>query len=200
MAEKPLLIVVSGPSGTGKTTLCERLMNERNDIDYSVSCTTRPPRGDEEHGRDYVFVTDREFDCMSAEGRFLEQAVVYGYKYGTPESRVMKSLSAGRNVLMDIDVQGAAQVRRRAGGRAGGDLISRSFVDIFVLPPSTAVLRERLTGRGEDARESIERRMADAEKELARADQFQYVIVNDSIDIAYERMKEILRKEAQYGE
>jgi len=133
----PLLIVVSAPSGAGKTTLCDRLIAERPDMVYSVSCTTRAPRGEERDGRDYHFLSEPEFDRRLRQGLFLEHARVHGYRYGTLRETVHAALTAGRSVLMDIDVQGAAQVRAAVGRADSEDPIAKGFLDIFIAPPSS---------------------------------------------------------------
>jgi guanylate kinase len=186
---KPLLIVVSAPSGAGKTTLCDRLLAGRPDIVYSVSCTTRAPRGDEVDGVDYFFLSSEEFDRRLANGEFLEHAVVHGYQYGTPRQMVLEAMAAGRSVLMDIDVQGAAQIRRRVRETADGDLLKAGFVDIFIEPPSMDDLRRRLEARGEDSPDVIARRLRNAEQEMRRRDEFRFRIVNDDLEAAYRRLK-----------
>ena len=187
---RTLLVVVSAPSGAGKTTLCERLLSEHGDFVYSVSCTTRPPRGAEVNGRDYHFLTPLEFECRLADGEFLEHASVHGYRYGTLVSTVRQGLAAGRHVLMDIDVQGARQIRAHIEGLPPDDPMRRGFVDIFIAPPSIDVLRQRLEARGEDDAETIARRVANAEREMADRELYQHVIVNDDLDTAYRQLKE----------
>jgi len=192
---RPLLITVSDPSGAGKTTLCERLLAGAERIVYSVSCTTRAPRGDEVDGRDYVFLTDAQFEAYVRRGRFLEHAVVHGHRYGTLADTVRDAMHAGRHVLLDIDVQGAGQIREKLDGLPEDDLLKAGFVDIFIAPPSMEDLRRRLESRGEDAPETIERRLANAEKEMARAGEYRYRIVNDKLEDAYRRLREIVRHE-----
>lgn len=193
--DKPLLIVVSAPSGAGKTTLCDRLLAEHADIVYSVSCTTRPRRGQEVHGEDYFFLSDEEFDRELAAGGLLEHAVVHGFKYGTPRRLVLESMAAGKSVLMDIDVQGAAQIRKRVQTMPDGDPLKVGFVDVFIEPPSMDVLRQRLCGRGEDAPQVIAKRLRNAEEEMSRRHEFKYRIVNDDLDDAYRRLTELIAAE-----
>jgi guanylate kinase len=191
----PLLIVVSAPSGTGKTTLCDRLLAEFDTVAYSVSCTTRPPRDGEEDGRNYHFLSDAAFEQRAARGDFLEQAEVHGHRYGTLKQDVRAAMAGGRDVLMDIDVQGAEQVRRFAAGGADNEWVRTAYVDVFILPPSLASLEGRLTRRGLDADAVIARRMQRAEAELARWSDYRYVIVNDQLDRAYEALRAVFLAE-----
>ena len=133
---RPLLIVVSAPSGGGKSTLCDRLLASRHDMVYSVSCTTRPPRGREVDGLHYRFLSESEFERRVAAGDFLEHAVVHGARYGTLRHTVEEALRTGRSVLMDIDVQGAAQIRSALAARSVDDPLRSALVDIFIAPPS----------------------------------------------------------------
>lgn len=189
---KPLLIVISAPSGAGKSTLCSRLLAEFNDVVYSISCTTRAPRGAEIDGKDYLFLSDEVFDRRVQEGAFLEHAVVHGYKYGTLKLTVYGELSIGKSVLMDIDVQGAAQIREYVSKAPADDLLKKGFIDIFISPPSINVLKERLKNRAEDADEIIEQRLNNAEAEMADRNLFKYQIVNDKVDKAYAELVSIL--------
>ena len=192
---RPLLIVVSAPSGAGKSTLCRRLVAEEPDIVYSVSCTTRPPRGREQHGRDYFFLDPDDFERRARQDLFLEHASVHGYRYGTLRETVRDVLSNGQSVLMDIDVQGAAQIRRAARRSPEGDLLRDGFVDIFIAPPSLETLRERLEKRGEDEPDTVARRLRNAEKEMACQSDFSHKVVNDDLETAYARFKAILQAE-----
>lgn len=189
---RPLLIVMSAPSGAGKSTLCDLLLQEFPEITYSVSCTTRAPRGEEEEGADYFFLSQEEFDRHVREGLLLEHAEVHGNRYGTPVAPVREAIAEGQSVLMDIDVVGAASVRAYVAGLPAGDPLREGFVDIFVEPPSLEELRRRLEGRGEDAPESIELRLRNAAGELARAGEFMYRVVNDDLRQAYLRLRDIV--------
>ncbi|MCX7817628.1 MAG: guanylate kinase [Kiritimatiellae bacterium] len=188
----PLLIVVSAPSGAGKTTICERLLAAHPQMVYSVSCTTRPPRGAEVNGRDYHFLSSEQFDELLARGEFLEHATVHGHRYGTLRAPVAAALTAGRDVLMDIDVQGAASVRRAAQTAPPGDPIARAFVDIFIVPPSLEELRRRLLRRGTDSAATIAQRLANAQMELARAGEYRHTVVNDDLERAVRDIEHIL--------
>jgi len=189
-----LLIVVSAPSGAGKTSLCDCLLAERGDIVYSVSCTTRPSRGNEVHGKEYYFLSDEEFDRHAAAGEFLEHAVVHGHKYGTLKKTVRNALARGTSVLMDIDVQGAALIRNAVASAAENDPLRRGFVDVFIAPPSMQVLEERLRGRAEDPHEAIERRLETAREEMRRAGEYGCVITNDDLHRACRELTAVLRK------
>jgi len=192
--KRPLLLVVSAPSGAGKTTLCARLLEALPAIVRSVSCTTRAPRPGEVNGRDYVFMDAAEFRRRVDAGAFLEHARVHGASYGTPREPVEQALRSGHDVLLIIDVQGAERIRQLMKGPAAGDLRS-AFVDIFIVPPDMATLRQRLTGRGHDSPDDIERRLKNAECEMTRAPQYQYRIVNDRLEDAMARLQAIVQAE-----
>jgi guanylate kinase len=169
--------VISGPGGAGKSTLCRRLVEESPGLELSISATTRAPRPDEQQGVHYLFVSRGDFQRDVAAGRFAEHADVAGDLYGTPREALDRWLAGGTDAVLDIDVQGGAQVRAAYGERA---------VLIFVLPPSRAVLEERLRGRGTDSGERIARRMALAEREIeaARRQEYDYLVVNDRVEDA----------------
>ncbi|RKX30558.1 MAG: guanylate kinase [Verrucomicrobia bacterium] len=192
---RPLLLVISAPSGAGKTTLCRRLLEEFEWIRYSVSCTTRPPRGREQSGRDYVFLGEEEFQRMAQRGEFLEYARVLGYWYGTPRDPVVKALKSGYDVLMDIDVQGASTIRSMVQSLPAGDPLREGFVDIFIAPPSLEELRRRLLHRREDSSDTIEFRLRQAEKELEHWREYRYLLVNDDIERAYDVFRSIVLAE-----
>ena len=188
----PKLIIVSAPSGAGKTTLCDRLLQDCPELVYSISCTTRDPRGEEEDGVDYHFVTRDAFDRLVGEGAFLEHAEVHGNCYGTLAEPIREALHARLSVLLDIDVAGAAQVREALARLPEDDPLRDGLVDIFISPPSLEELRRRLEGRGEDSPESIDRRLRNAKGEMARAHEFRYRIVNDDLDVAYKELRSVL--------
>lgn len=190
---RPLLLIVSAPSGAGKSTLCERLLGEISGMERSVSCTTRAPRGSEVDGRDYRFISLKEFERRVAAGGFLEHAEVHGNRYGTLRGPVEAALAAGRSVMLVIDVQGAAQVR--AAAKAAGGILQRAYVDVFIAPPSLDVLRERLARRNEDTPEVIERRVSNAVAEMARQGEYRYRVVNDNLETAYREFKAIVERE-----
>ena len=191
---RPLLLVISAPSGGGKSTLCARLRADDRNMVYSISCTTRAPRGGDVDGRDYHFLSDAEFVRRLRAGQFMEHARVFGCRYGTLRKPVVDALRAGRDVLMDIDVQGAAQLRQ-AAMRGRYRLLQRSFVDVFVVPPSMNILRGRLIRRGEDTPGTIARRLLTAVEEIKRWREYQYLIVNDRLRAAYEQLRAIVAAE-----
>ncbi len=178
-----ILFVVSAPSGAGKTSLVKALLKADPAIRLSVSYTTRAPRPGETDGRDYHFVDHEQFHKLLAAGEFLEHAEVYGNFYGTSKSVISRELYAGRDLLLEIDWQGAAQVRQHFPRSAS----------IFILPPSFAALRTRLAGRGQDSDEVIERRLAAAAHDVAHADAFDYIIVNDDFDHALQDLVAVAR-------
>lgn len=172
---QPRLIVVSAPSGTGKTTLCARLLRAVPELTLSISTTTRAPRGQEVEGRDYFFTTGAEFQRQIAAGNFAEWAEVHGNYYGTTKDYVEKAFAAGRSLLLDIDVQGAAQLR---------SAYPKETVRIFLKPPSMEELERRLRARGTDSVESIAKRMKAAEKEMSEMEHFDHVLINDELERA----------------
>lgn len=181
-----LLLVLSSPSGAGKTTLARRLLADDAMLTSSISVTTRPMRPGEVDGRDYHFVDAAKYQAMCAQGELLEWAEVFGNSYGTPKAPVMAAIAAGRDVLFDIDWQGARQLS--AG--AAGDLVR-----IFILPPSAAVLGERLRQRNQDPPEVVARRMASAAGEISHWAEYDYVLVNADIDACYADLASILSAE-----
>lgn len=189
---RPLLIVISAPSGTGKTTLCDRLISEFRTMKYSVSCTTRQPRDGEIDGVDYHFLTEEAFLKKVEQGAFLEYAMVHDRMYGTLKDVVVNNLRAGIDILMDLDVQGAKLIRDSIMNIAPDDPLRRAYIDVFIAPPSLDVLHARLKGRGKDSDEVIERRMQQVEKELACWRDYQYFIINDRLDATYDALRSII--------
>ena len=192
--QRPLLLVVSAPSGAGKTTLCARLLEAFPAIIRSVSCTTRAPRAGEVNGRDYVFLNAAEFQKQIAAGAFLEYAQVHGASYGTPREPVEQALRDGRDMLLIVDVQGAERIRQLMALPAGGAL-RRAFVDVFIVPPDTETLRRRLVARGQDSPDDIKRRLKNAAREMACAPCFQHRIVNDRLEDAVARLRAVVAAE-----
>ena len=192
--QRPLLLVVSAPSGAGKTTLCARLLEAFPAMVRSVSCTTRAPRPDEVNGRDYVFIDAARFQEKIAAGTFLEYARVHGADYGTPREPVAQALRSGHDVLLIIDVQGAERIWQLMADHAADDL-RRAFVDIFIVPPDMATLRQRLMTRGQDSPADMERRLKNAEREMACGTQYRYRIVNDCLEDAVARLRAIVLSE-----
>ncbi len=174
-------LIICAPSGTGKTTLVQRLRQEFPNFAYSVSCTTRAPRGQEVDGKDYHFLSVEEFLRRRDAGAFAEWANVHGNYYGTPLGPVLDTLKAGRDLLFDIDVQGAAQLH----------LSLPRGVYVFLLPPSMSELERRLRGRGTDEEASIARRLANADAEIRQAHWFDAWIVNDDLDAAYDHLRAV---------
>ncbi len=190
----PLLFVVSAPSGAGKTTLCDRLLHAFSDITYSVSCTTRPPRVGERDGQHYHFMSPPEFQKRVAADAFLEHAEVHGHFYGTLKETVHTAMSRGYDVLMDIDVQGAMQVRQQLRADAS---LSVSYVDVFIAPPSVEDLQLRLWGRGKDDDSVIRRRLERATDEMLHWVDYQYVVLNDRLDESFDMLRSIVLAERQ---
>ncbi len=178
----PVPIILSSPSGGGKTTIAHKLLSGRKDVGYSVSCTTRPARPGEIEAKDYYFLTEEKFRKRQGAGEFAESATVHGHLYGTLRSEVERVLASGRNVIMDIDVQGTRQ-------------FARAFPDsilIFILPPSAEALIERLEARGTEDVQALVRRFRSAKDELKAIDLYQYVIVNDDLDSAVAAVSAII--------
>lgn len=192
----PLLIVVSAPSGAGKSTLCDRLLAECPDMIYSVSCTTRAPRGDERDGVAYDFLTLEAFEARVADGAFLEHATVHGNCYGTQAERVRSAMASGKSVMMDIDVQGARQVREALKTLPTDDAMVRGYVDVFILPPSLSILKSRLEGRGEDSDDVISVRLQNAEREIACSGEYRHQVVNDNLETALSELRAIINLES----
>ncbi len=192
MKTKPLFIVISAPSGCGKSTLVDMLLQEYHDLVYSISCTTREPRGDEEDGIDYHFLSRNRFEELIAEGAFMEHAEVHGNYYGTLRAPIEEVLAEGNSAILDIDVQGAAKVREYVKALPNTSPLKIGYVDIFISPPSMEELRNRLEKRGTDSRETIERRLANAEGEIARAGEYMFRETNDDLAICYKRLCDLI--------
>ena len=183
--KKGLLIVISGASGTGKGTVCKELLARERGVAFSVSATSRAPREGEQDGREYYFRTRAEFEAMIAEGAFLEYADVYGNYYGTPLAPIEARRSAGEDILLEIDTQGALNVMERCP--------DGTF--IFLLPPSLEELRRRITGRGTESEESLARRLAAAQDEIRLGRRYRYAVLNDTVEDATARIQTILAAE-----
>jgi guanylate kinase len=185
--ERPrgILFVVSSPSGGGKGTLIQRVLKQVPNLSYSVSYTTRTPRNGEVAGREYFFVTPEEFEAMVAAGEFLEWATVHGKLYGTSRHQVSREVFEGRDIILEVDVQGAASVR---------ELVTDS-VSIFILPPSAEILRQRLKARGTDSSEELELRLRNAPTELKHYKAFNYVIINNQLEMAAGQLVSIIEAE-----
>ena len=186
IGRRGLMLVLSSPSGAGKTSIARQLLAEDTNLTLSVSATTRPPRPNEVDGRDYHFVDQARFDEMVASNAFLEYATVFGNSYGTPKADVMAVLEAGGDVLFDIDWQGTQQV----ANAAGDDLVS-----VFILPPSRAALQSRLESRAEDSDKVVADRMAKASDEISHYPEYGYIVVNDDLDRSVRSVRAILAAE-----
>ncbi len=183
---KGILFVISAPSGAGKTTLCREAMKRLDNLTFSVSYTTRPPRPGEEEGRDYHFVDEETFLQMVEKGEMAEWARVYNHLYGTPKAPLLKAIKEGKDILLDIDIQGASQIK----GAFPDDAVT-----IFVFPPSLETLKERLGKRGTDPPQVIKERWAKAEEEMAMYPLFQFFVVNDQLERAVEDLLAIIKSE-----
>lgn len=182
--KKPMMLVLSGPSGVGKGTLGKRLIEEEG-FGFSVSCTTRGPRPGEKHGVDYLFITREEFLSRRAVNGFLETATVHDEFYGTPREPAERAMAEGRDFLLDIDPQGGVQVMESVP----------EAVSVFLLPPSWAALEARLRGRGTETEEKIQKRLHNARQEVKYLSRYDYCIVNDDLDEAWRELRGIVRAE-----
>lgn len=185
MTRQPFPLVLSAPSGAGKTTIARMLLSRRTDVGYSVSCTTRAPRPGEVDGVDYHFLTSEQFDAAVARGEFAEWAEVHGRKYGTLVREVKAVMDRGQHVMLDIDVQGARQVVQRF----------LDAVTVFVVPPSAEALVARLAGRNTESTEMLALRLRNAVQELEEAERYQHVVVNDNLEDAVSRVSAIIDEE-----
>lgn len=177
------LFVIAAPSGAGKTSLVRALMEREPSLRFSISYTTRQQRPTETHGRDYFFVTREEFEAMVTQGEFLEHARVFDNQYGTARSQVEAGLAAGQDLILEIDWQGAQQIRQALP----------ECISIFILPPSRAELERRLRGRGTDAEDVIQRRLRDAAADMTHWDEFDHVVVNDDFRLALDDLLGVVR-------
>jgi guanylate kinase len=184
---KSMLIVISGPSGVGKGTIYNRLLNNDPSLTFSVSVTTRAPREGEIDGVHYFFISEEKYQELEARGAFLEHATVHGHSYGTLKSQVQEKMEMGYNVVLDIDPQGAKKVMAQWP----------ECVSIFLLPPSYQKLRERLYGRNTDDPKEIERRLNNARGEIEQVGMYQYTVVNDDLELAFEQVSAIITAEKQ---
>jgi guanylate kinase len=180
-----ILFVVSSPSGGGKGTLIQRVLSRLQNLSYSVSYTTRKPRNGEVNGREYFFVTREQFSQMVERNDFLEWATVHSHLYGTSRSQVARDVSLGRDIVLEVDVQGAASIRN----------LVQEAVSVFILPPSLEVLRERLIARGTDSAEELSVRLRNAPEELKAYKRFDYVIINDDVEQASAKLMVIIEAE-----
>ena len=176
------LFIISAPSGAGKTSLVKHCVDTRSDIEVSISYTTRPPRSREQNGKDYFFVSEKEFDQMILNNSFIEYASIYGYRYGTSTQLVKTSIDSGVNVILEIDWQGASQVRNKFPNNTS----------IFILPPSMRELEERLRNRGQDDDDTICGRLSAAKNEIKHYKEFDYFIVNKDFDISVLELMKII--------
>jgi guanylate kinase len=188
----PLLFVISAPSGGGKTTLCQQLLATRKDMTRAITCTTRPARAGEKDAVDYYFLDASTFLRRVQAGHFLEHATVYGNSYGTLRSEVLDKLRSGKDVLLNIDVQGAASVRDCV---QGDDELKRAFVSVFLTPPTLEILETRLKKRGQDAPSVIQKRLSVARQEIAQWKHFDYLIISTTIEEDLRRMVAVIEAE-----
>ncbi len=184
-SHKPLVYIISAPSGSGKSTLVNELLKSVSDLEFSISYTTRAPRGSETNGRQYYFVSRPEFEKMIRDDQFLEYAEVFGNYYGTARRFLHEAEQNGRDLLLDIDVQGAAQIQQKLP----------NATSIFILPPNRKTLEERLRKRSEDCEEVIQRRLVTASREIENYDRYNYILVNDHLEDSIEILKNIVLSE-----
>ena len=181
-----LVLIVSSPSGAGKTTICKRLIQDIENLSLSISVTTRLKRQNEIDGKDYFFKSDEEFDKMVKQEKFLEHARVFGYSYGTLKSEINSKITNGVNVIVDIDWQGTRQIEEH---------IPDDIVKIFILPPSIKELEKRLGARATETRDSFKKRMSEARKEISHYNEYDFVIINDDVQESVNKIKLILNSE-----
>jgi guanylate kinase len=184
-AHQPIVYIISAPSGSGKSTLVNELLKSVGDLGFSISYTTRAPRGSEENGKQYYFVSRPEFEKMIRDGEFLEHAEVFGNYYGTARRFLREAEQQGHDLLLDIDVQGAAQIQQELPGATS----------IFILPPNRKTLEERLRKRGEDTEEVIQRRLVMAKREIQNYSRYNYILINNLLEESIENLKAIVQSE-----
>ena len=186
-SNRGLVLIISSPSGAGKTTICKKLIEEVNNLNLSVSVTTRLKRSDEVDGKDYFFRSDKEFDDMVAQEKFLEHAKVFDYSYGTLKSEIDTKIINGINVIVDIDWQGTRQIEQH---------IPDDIVKIFILPPSIKELEKRLGTRATESQDSFKKRMSEARKEISHYSEYDFIIINEDIQESVNKIKIILHSES----
>jgi len=186
-SNRGLVLIISSPSGAGKTTICKKLIEEVNNLNLSVSVTTRLKRSDEVDGKDYFFRSDKEFDDMVAQEKFLEHAKVFDYSYGTLKSEIDTKIINGINVIVDIDWQGTRQIEQH---------IPDDIVKIFILPPSIKELEKRLGARATESQDSFKKRMSEARKEISHYSEYDFIIINEDIQESVNKIKTILHSES----
>lgn len=183
--KEPLIIVLSAPSGSGKTTLVRELIRRMEGVDRSISYTTREPRQGEKDGEDYIFVTEEEFQSIKERGDFLEQEENFGHKYGTSKKQIKEKLEKGSDVVLSIDVKGARTVKKEFP----------QSISIFVMPPSMKELEARLRGRNTDREQQVELRLQESRQELAAADEYDFLLVNNKLDQAVRELMQVIEEE-----
>jgi guanylate kinase len=186
-SNRGLVLIISSPSGAGKTTICKKLIEEVNNLNLSVSVTTRLKRSDEVDGKDYFFRSDKEFDDMVAQEKFLEHAKVFDHSYGTLKSEIDTKIINGINVIVDIDWQGTRQIEQH---------IPDDIVKIFILPPSIKELEKRLGTRATESQDSFKKRMSEARKEISHYSEYDFIIINEDVQESVNKIKTILYSES----
>jgi len=181
-----IMLVISSPSGAGKTTLARKIIKEDNNLELSISVTTRKPRNIEKNKVDYIFVSDKKFNNMIVNDEFLEYASVFGNRYGTPKNPTLKKIKLGKDILFDIDWQGTQALKEKE---------PKHLVSVFILPPSTKELEKRLLNRAQDSQEEVRKRMSEASSEITHWAEYDYVIINDNLEYTLEKLKSILQAE-----
>lgn len=184
-----VLLIVSGPSGAGKSSICSRVRSEMPDLRFSVSCTTRQPRKGEQHGKEYYFISREEFEQKISGNEFIEHAEVFGNRYGTLKSEMTKYILQGEDVFLDIDIQGAMQIKQAA---IENELLRKCAEFIFITPPSLSELEHRLRERASDSEEQIQQRLAKASYEISFWHEYDYMLINDVLDTAVAEMKSLI--------